>query len=247
MLLTLLAATLSAQPKPPAAQGLPPLTKKVEAASAGAPKPAVDLKPGRYNYRVKIAMGAKEVSLKSSTSIKEENGAWTATDNVESDMAAATDTTTLEKGTLIVRKRSAKQGPMAIDVAFAGGKATGKMTMNGQEHPVDAELGGTLFADGGGAFQAISCLPLAAGYSTTYRNFDLQKQKVKVMRLQVAGAEGVTVPAGKFNTYKVEIASADGGNDQIALWIAKGTRQVVKISAVMASMGGATMTSELMP
>lgn len=67
------------------------------------------------------------------------------------------------------------------------------------------------------------------------------------MRLKVAGAEGVTVPAGKFKTYKVEIASADGGNDQIALWIAKGTRQVVKISAVMASMGGATMTSELMP
>jgi len=55
------------------------------------------------------------------------------------------------------------------------------------------------------AKQALSCLPLAEGYSTTYRNFDVQQQKVKLMQLKVTGVEKVTVPAGTFDAYKVEI------------------------------------------
>lgn len=81
----------------------------------------------------------------------------------------------------------------------------------------------------------------------TFRNFDLQKQKSKLMQLKVTGSETVTVPAGKFETFKVEITSADGGNDQSTVWIAKDSRQAVKASAVLAAMGGATMTAELIP
>jgi hypothetical protein len=119
--------------------------------------------------------------------------------------------------------------------------------MNGQDRPVSADLGGELFADGAGSQQVIGCLPLADGYTTAFRNFDMQKQKVKLMQLKVTGAETVTVPAGKFETFKVEITSADGGNDQTTIWIAKDSRQAVKSSSAMASMGGATMTTELMP
>jgi hypothetical protein len=162
-------------------------------------------------------------------------------------MGAGTDTSTLEKGSLVLRKRSVKQGPVAITVDFAGGKATGNMSMNGQDRPVSADLGGELFGDGAGAQQVIACLPLADGYTVTFRNFDLQKQKPKLMQLKVTGSETVTVPAGKFEAFKVEITSADGGSDQSTVWIAKDSRQVVKVSSVMAQMGGAKMTAELMP
>jgi hypothetical protein len=108
-------------------------------------------------------------------------------------------------------------------------------------------LGGDLFSDGAGSPQAIGCLPLADGYTATFRNFDLQKQKSKLMQLKVTGSETVTVPAGKFETFKVEISSADGGNDQGTVWIAKDSRQAVKISSVIAEMGGAKMNAELMP
>ncbi len=64
------------------------------------------------------------------------------------------------------------------------------------------------------------------------------------MQLKVSGTEEVSLAAGKVDTFKVDITSADGGNDQMTLWIAKDGRQV-KMSAVMAAMGGATMTSEL--
>ena len=193
------------------------------------------------------SLTGQEVALKMSTAIKEENGAWNATETVESPMGTSSDVTTIEKRTLIVRKRSAHQGPSALDFDFAGDKVTGKVNMGGQERPISADLGGPLFGDGAGQFLVIGCLPLADGYTTTYRNFDLQKAKAKLMQLKVAGTEKVTTPAGEFDAFKVEISSADGGNDKMTLWIAKETRVPVKISAVIAAMGGATMNSELMP
>ena len=223
------------------------LSRKVEAAAVGVPKPAVDLQPGTYKYSAKLSMGGQEMALTSTTAIKEENGAWTATDTLETPMGQAVDAATLEKGSLTVRKRSMKQGPVAVDLEFMGGKVTGKMSMNGQDRPIAADLGGPLFADGAGGMQAIGCLPLAEGYATTFRNFDLQKQKLKLMQVKVTGSEAVTVPAGKFDAFKVEMTSADGGNDQATLWFAKDSRKLLKVSAVMPAMGGATMTMELLP
>jgi hypothetical protein len=88
---------------------------------------------------------------------------------------------------------------------------------------------------------------LAEGYSATFRNFDVQKQKVKLLQLNVTGVEKVTVPAGTFDAYKVEIASADGGDDKETLWVAQDSHKAVKESSVLASMGGAVLTQELLP
>jgi hypothetical protein len=130
-------------------------------------------------------------------------------------------------------------------VDFSGEKAVGKMSMNGQDHPIAVDLGGPLFADGAGEDQVIASLPLASGYSTTFRNFDIQAQKVKLQQLSVSGVESVTVPAGKFDAYRVEITSADGGADKKTAWVDKDTHKVVKVSAVVAAMGGAVVTQEL--
>jgi len=223
------------------------LTKKVEAAAVGVPKPAVALKPGTSKYQAKIAMGGQEIALGVSVAVKEEGGGWSVAQTMETPQGPAVQTVSLEKGTLIVRKVSVKQGPVAIEVDFAGGKASGKMSMSGQDRPVAAELGGELFADSASQWSSIGCLPLAEGYSATFRNFSLQTQKVKLVEAKVAGAETVTVPAGKFETWKVELTSPDGGSDRATLWIAKDSRAAVKVSAVMASAGGAQMTAELIP
>jgi acetyl esterase/lipase len=223
------------------------LSKKVEGATVGVPKPAVDLRPGTSKYQAKIAVGGQEIALSISVVVKEEGGGWSVSQTMETPQGAAIQTVSLEKGTLIVRKMSANQGPVAIAVNFAGGKASGKMSMGGQDRPVAAELGGELFADSASQWSAIGCLPLAEGYSATFRNFSVQTQKVKLMEAKVTGVETVTVPAGKFETWKVEITSADGGSDHTTLWVAKESRATVKTSAVMASAGGALMTAELMP
>jgi dipeptidyl aminopeptidase/acylaminoacyl peptidase len=221
------------------------LSKKVDAAAVGVPKPAADLQPGTSRYKVTIEMGTQKIEIKLSTTIQDGGSSWTAVDQMETPGGTATDTATIEKSTLILRKRSMSQGPVVIDLDFAGDKAAGKMSMNGQDRPIAADLGGPLFADAAGDDQVLATLPLAVGYTTTFRNFDLQRQKVKLMQLNVAGIETVTVPAGKFESYRIEVTSADGGADKKTVWIAKDSRKVVKVSAVVAAMGGAVVTQEL--
>ena len=221
------------------------LAKKVDAGTIGAPKPAMDLQTGTYNYQVKIEMSGQQMNLKISTAIQDGAGSWTATDQMDTPQGATTDTATIEKGSLLLLKRSVRQGPVTIDLDFAGNKAAGKMSMNGQDKTIAVDLGGPLFADAAGADQVIACLPLAEGYSTTFRNFDVQTQKMKLLQLTVAGKEEVKVPAGTFNALRVEISSADGGSDKKTLWIAGENHKVVKVTAVLASMGGAVMTQEL--
>ena len=47
------------------------------------------------------------------------------------------------------------------------------------------------------------------------------------------------------NSLRVEISAADGGSGKKTFWIANETHKVVKVTAVLASMGGAVMTQEL--
>jgi dienelactone hydrolase len=201
------------------------ISKLVDASTVGVPKVTGDLKPGTYKYDAKIAMGGQQMALKLSTIIQDGGGDWTVVENVDTPMGAMLDTTILEKGSLTLKKR----------------------TVEGGEKPISADLAGTAFADGAGSNFVIGCLPLAEGYTTAFRNFDLQQQKVKLMQLEVAESESVTVPAGIFDTFKVELSSAEGGPDKSTVWIAKDTRTPVKISTVMVEMGGAILTAELLP
>ena len=221
------------------------LPKKVDFLPTDVPKPVADLQPGSYHYQAKLEMGGNTIPLKITTSVKEEDGAWTVTDTTETPMGPVSDVGILEKGSLIVEKRSIKQGPVSIQVEFRDNKATGSMNMNGQDKPIAAETGGPIFADSVGAQQSIACLPLAENYSAHFRNFDLQKQRLKLMQLRVMGTEKITVPAGAFDTYRIEINSADGGPDKITMWVARDSRKSVKLSTVLKEMGGAVLTAEL--
>ena len=62
---------------------------------------------------------------------------------------------------------------------------------------------------------------------------------------QSASLKVITVPAGTFDTFKVEVTSADGGPDKQTVWIAKDSRKPVKAISVLADMGGAIVTEEL--
>jgi len=223
------------------------LSKIVDPSTVGVPNVIAELQPGTYKYDAKISMGDQQMALQLSTTITDSGDAWTAVETLDTPMGAMLDTATIEKGSLALGKRSVQQGPVAINMEFSGGKATGTMDLEGQVKTISVDLDGPLFADGAGASFVIGCLPLAAGYSTAFRNFDVQLQKVKLMQLQVAGSETATVPAGTFDAFKVELSSADGSAGKYTVWIAKDTRTPVKISTVMAEMGGATLTAQLLP
>src|SRR5690242_1361874 len=140
------------------------LPKKVDT-SAGLPKPAVDLRPGIANYKASIALGGQEIPLTLKTDVKEENGAWTVNESAQTPQGEVSDISTIEKGSLLLKHRLIKQGPMTIEMNVAPNKLTGSTTMNGQSKPIDVDPGGALFADGAGTFEVIASLPLADGYS----------------------------------------------------------------------------------
>ncbi len=218
---------------------------KMEPVGASAPKPAMDLKAGGANYTASIAFGGQNIPLAIKTDIKEENGAWVVTRTITTSDGVISDVSTIEKGTLVLMHRVYKQGPAVIEVNYKDNKASGTLTMNGEAKPIAVDSGGVVFADGAGSYDIMAALPLAEGYATSFRNVDLEKQKLLLKNLKVIGVESVTVPAGTFEAYKVEIVATDNEADKTVLWVAKDSRKVVKVSAVLTALNGAILTSEL--
>ncbi|MDQ3042625.1 MAG: S9 family peptidase, partial [Acidobacteriota bacterium] len=220
------------------------MAEKVDASKLPAPKPTMDLKAEKLNYQASINISGQTIPLAVAYEVKEENGAWTITEDVTTPQGVIKEMSVIEKGTLLPKKRSIDQmGQMKVELEYKDGKAVGSMTMGGQTKPISADLGGTLFADGTGSHSIIATLPLAENYATSFRNYDAQSNKIKMMMLKVVGMEKVKVPAGEFDAYKITLTSDDGDNQVV--WIDKASRKVVKVTAVLANFGGAVLTSEL--
>ena len=223
------------------------LVKKMEATATATdgPKPSSGLTAGTSNYKATIEMGGQSIPLTVKSEIKEEGNSWVVSETANTPQGVLSDVSTIEKGTLLLTKRVINQGPVAIEVNVKDNKATGTMTINGQARPIAVDLGGSLFADGAGMYDVIAALPLVEGYAVGFRNLDVMKQKPSMKNLKVVGMESITVPAGTFNAYKVEITSVDNEADKTMLWVAKDTRKVLKISSVLTQLNGAVLTSEL--
>lgn len=223
-------------------------TQKTVPKSVGMPKPAVDPTVGTWKYKGTVVAPADThhgpLLSTYSITIKDEGDAWTVTLGAEFPEGPVTDVSTLEKGTLILRKELFKHflhpdqpwKPVEVNLDFAGNKVTGTMKYVGRtDKQVAVELSGPAFADSASSDVTIGCLPLAEGYSATFRYFDIERlglnpqapDKEKLMQLKVVGMERVTVPAGTFDSYKVELASSDGSYKE-TVWIAKDSRVSVK-------------------
>lgn len=222
------------------------LVKKVDAPTK-TPKPMASLEASSNKYKATIEAGGQKIPLDIISSVREENGNLVVTQSAQSAMGEISDSCTLEKGTLQTLKRNVKQGPVTVDVDFKDNKATGTISVNGQNNPINAEVGGAVFADGPANALVIAALPLTDGYTATFHNFDVQTAKAKLMQLKVVGNESVTVPAGTFEAIKVEVTSAEGDGGKSTLWINKADRKPVKTSSVLPQFNGAILTVELIP
>lgn len=225
--------------------------------SVGLPKPAVNMTVGTWKYKEKDVASSGTLEGTFSVSIKDGAGVWTVTTAYEFPEGPVTDISNLEKGSLVLRKEAFKHflhpdqpwKPVAINLDFTGNKAIGAMKyVSGPDKPVVMDLGGPVFA-----YPAvwIGCLPLADGYSATFRYFDVDRlpikpqASIKQVQLKVVGLERVTVSAGTFDSYKVELTSADGRSNKETVWIAKDSRMLVKASGVDELYGA--FTTELVP
>ena len=202
------------------------------------------LTPGTWRYALAMELGGNKMSMETATEVRQDAAGWVVTDTIKTSQGTATDRVTLDRQSLATRTRSVAQGPVTFELSFEAGKAKGEMKMGGQTKPLAADLGGEMFADSTGAHQALGALPLAAGYTASYRKFDLRKGQEKLVALAVAGAEEVTVPAGKYSAWKLVLTDGEDGSET-TVWIDRQSRAVVRVAAKGPAFGGGSMTAEL--
>ena len=102
---------------------------------------------------------------------------------------------------------------------------------------------------GDAAFDAvIAGLPLGEGYKTTLRTFEVgMQQRVRLWSLAVTGAPSISVPAGTYETWRVEVEPLDGEGGPMTVWVSQDPpRTLVKAASELpAAMGGGTVETVL--
>jgi hypothetical protein len=218
----------------------------MSAQAATTPKPVAAPTPGTSIYKAQLEIDGKLVPLDLARTVKLVKGAWVITEVTTMSNYIAIDSTFLDKKTLIPLRRVMRDPTLSLELRFIGNMATGTITTRGQTKPVYIDMHGVLFADGPGAQDAIAALPLGRGYNAEFLNFDTETQEVSQLQLRVLGSEIVTVPAGRFNTWKVLTTSANGGPGQTAAyWIDKKSRRVVKFATTLLEQNEVLATAEL--
>ena len=230
------------------------LKPAVATAPAGGVKQPVfageSLRPATLKYSYKGQVMGRPIEGTSTLTVAAgrhaDRAVWTISEVSKTSMGDAKDTTVVDGKTLLPVTRSMQQGPATIDVEFSDKEARGKMKAGPQEMPISAKLDGAVLVDGMPLNLAVGTLPLAPGYTTQLRSYDLMGNKVQIQKLEVKAAEEVTTPAGKFTALRVEIAPEDGAGG-VLLWVEKGPpSRIVKWETTLSSnRGGGKISAEL--
>lgn len=206
------------------------LTPKVLAAAFDVSK----LKATRDSFVVMVQGQAVGQSV---VAVEAKNGGWTFTENTNLMNGMVAQRTTLDNDAALapvsLEQGGSTQGQQTkTAIAFAGGKATGSAQTPSQTGPqtktVNVDLPkGTIAAE---ALQmALPLFRWADKASFTLNVFTAGKGTVAPLTLTVVGSESVTVPAGTFDSWKIE---QKGGDAAVIFYIAKADRRLVKISPV---------------
>ncbi len=217
------------------------------------PLPDVDanlVKPGKLTYKAVANVQGMDIDLDVTVEISEGQfdgkPAWMTVSTQQSMMGGAIDTFVVDGTNLLPLYRGVKQGGTVITMDYSETAVTGKISMGPQEMPVDTELEAPVFGDGTALDLAVSCLPLEPKYKTSLRYFDMLSQQVKVYVVEVTSIEDVTVPAGTFEAFKIELRPMGNEPGGGTVFVDTKTRYQVRATMQLPAMaGGGTVTSEL--
>lgn len=212
----------------------------------GRPTPTRALVPGVRKYAATMKVMGQEMKMDLTESIEETADGYVIEQVMNSPMGAATDRVTVAREGLTPKQRKATQGPATITMDYTETGVTGGMEMNGQSNPIEVDLDAPLFSDGGAEMATTAALPLSDGYTALFTSIDQMTQQPTVKRLTVTGTETVTVPAGTAEVHRVEVKPADGSAGETVYFVETAApHRVMKVTAVMPAMNGATMEQVL--
>ncbi len=186
---------------------------------------ASSIKPFTLTWKATTKVGDQEIEIdmvqKYEMAKCMGNPAWLIASNTTMPMGSVVDTFWVDHTTILPMKWRVHRGPAFVEVMFSDDAVKGSIDLGVQKMPVDIALEAQTFASGSAMDLLFTVLPLEEGYKTTVRFFDLQMQKVRAMLLEVVGTEAVTVPAGTFETFKVELKPLDGEMGGGTTWVMK--------------------------
>lgn len=219
-----------------------------------APLPEVDaatLQPVSLSYAVEMNLRGTRIEVELERTVERvevgERPCWRIVDTASTAEEKATDVFDLDGRTLAPLHRDA-EGTGTIRLTYGAEAVTGEIATGEESADIDVPLDAPIVADGPGLDVTLAALPLHAGYTTAIRLFEPVECRVRVMQLAVTGEQKVTVPAGTYSTFLVEITSLDGNDSGTATLsvmkdaphhVVKGTRRLP------ARVGGGVMTTEL--
>ncbi len=157
------------------------------------------------------------------------------------------DSFVVARGDFAPLYREIRQGPGAIMLTYAEGEVQGEVSQGGQTMPFTAALDVPIVVDNQALEVALSTLPLAEGYTASFATYNPipGQQGTAAYTMRVTGTEEVTVPAGTYTAWVVEMDKADS-NEDTTLWLDRATGTAVRsVSTMPAQMGGGTITAEL--
>jgi hypothetical protein len=209
------------------------------------------VKPVALEYGVQMEAAGQKMDMTLHRTIEEQKresrACWRVTDAVSLAQGTMTSTFDLDRQSL-EPVQFESSGMANMKMSYTPKAITGEIAVGGNKVPVNQTLEAPVFGSGAAMDVVLSGLPLAEGYQTTFRVFEATMQKVRPMRLKVAGAEKLSVKAGPFETLKVEIEPLDGDDAGTSTMhvTREAPHQVVKSSTKLpAAMGAGTLQTEL--
>ncbi|MEW6508135.1 MAG: S9 family peptidase [Bacteroidota bacterium] len=207
------------------------------------------IKPGSAKYNITVETRGQKFNLALSRELSRDkyNGmdAWKSVD-VTSGMMGGNDTLFVDAQTLLPFARNIKQGMAVVQIKFNNGNVEGQIDAGSQKIPILAKLNVPVLTDGIGIGLMIESLPLNEGYKMKFNEFEMMAAKAKELILEVLASEKISVPAGEYDVFKIEIKEAGGEGEPINLWVDKVNQKLVKmVSKLGPQMGGGILTIEL--
>lgn len=208
---------------------------------------AAALTPGSWTWTLKMTPAGQAAQDFGSRTLTLARGAapaqWLIVDAQQNPMSTASDTIVVAAADLAtVRRALAVKTPMGdvrMAMQFTADSVTGKLEAPGQTQPIAMRNVPDALANDGLLLVSMGKLPLAAGWSGRLNIVNPQGGTVS-FTYAVTGQEKVTVPAGTFDAWKVEMS----GPASATLYVARGG-PVVRIVQAVPQMGGASIEGVL--
>ncbi len=163
-----------------------------------------------------------------------------------SGMMTANDTLYVDQKTLLPIARFISQGPVRVTAKFTSNSVEGEMAAGPQKMPINVKFDSPIVTDNSGLSLAIESMPLKEGFITAVNQLDMNSAKVSRQTIKVVGSEKINVPAGEFDTFKVEVVPDEDPSQKSTYWVNKLNSIVTKLIIPLgAQMGGGTITMEL--